>query len=135
MFFSDILLILAGLLLIVFAFFLGRKIGEYRRERFWRGEVQNHRRDAVLRSRAVLAGQFSEQMAPYLPGFDYSPNECKFLGSPVDFLVFKGSDNKEIEEVVFVEVKKGSSKLNKQEKGLKKAIENKKVSWREFRVD
>ncbi len=131
----SVILILAGLLLIILAFIVGKKIGEYKKERFWEGEIDKHRKDAVTRSRAVLAGQFSEQIAPYMPGFEFSPSECRFIGKPVDFLVFKGMDNKKIEEVVFVEVKTGSSKLSEQEKNLKDAIENKRVRWKEYRFN
>jgi predicted Holliday junction resolvase-like endonuclease len=98
-------------------------------------EIKEHRRDAVARSRAILGGQFAEQLSPFLPGFNYSPNECRFIGKPIDFVVFKGADGKNIEEVVFVEVKSGKSTLSSIERGLKKAIENGKVRWEEYRVD
>jgi predicted Holliday junction resolvase-like endonuclease len=48
--------------------------------------------------------------------------------------VFKGSDEKQIDEVVFMEVKSGKSKLNSQEKNLKDTIENKRVRWEEYRI-
>ena len=121
--------------MIVLSFIIGKKIGEYKKERFWEGEIEKHRKDAIVRSRAVLSGQFSEQIAPYMPGFEFSPSECRFIGKPVDFLVFKGMDNKQIEEVVFVEIKTGNSKLSAQEKNLKNAIENKRVRWKEYRFD
>ena len=73
-------------------------------------------------------------MAPYLPDFKYNPTECKFLGKPIDFIVFKGLDEKEIEEIVFVEVKSGKSTLNKNERSLRDAIKNKHVRWEEYRV-
>ena len=87
-----------------------------------------------MKSRAVLGGQFSEQLAPYLPNFNYLPTECRFIGKPIDFLVFKGMDEKNITEVIFVEAKSWKSKLSSQEKSLKEAIENKKVRWEEYRV-
>ena len=43
-------------------------------------------------------------------------------------------DEKKIEEIVFVEVKSGQSQLSKIEKSLKSAVENKKVSWHEYKV-
>lgn len=87
-----------------------------------------------MKSRAILGGQFSEQLAPYLPNFEYLPTECKFLGKPIDFVVFKGMDNKKIEEIIFVEVKSGNSKLNTHEKNLKDTINKKKVKWVEYRI-
>ena len=80
------------------------------------------RKDAVDRSRAVLTGQFSEQLAPYFPDFPYSPNEVRFLGKPVDFIVFRGCDSDAVSEVVFLEVKSGRSRLNATERSLKQAV-------------
>ena len=108
---------------IVIAYYLGKRS----RDRYWEGELESHRKDAIMKSRAVLGGQFSEQLAPYLPNFVYSPTECRFIGKPIDFVVFKGADEKKIDEVIFVEVKSGKSKLNVHEKNLKETIDNKRV--------
>lgn len=99
-----------------------------------RARVPREREDAIRRSRATLSGQFSEQLAPYLPDFPFDPTEAKFIGKPIDFLVFKGMSEKDISEVIFVEVKSGSSRLNGSENRLREAIENKRVSWFEYRV-
>jgi predicted Holliday junction resolvase-like endonuclease len=128
------LLILVLLLGIAIAYYIGYKIGAFRRDRFWAGEISLHRKDAIKKSRAVLGGQFSEQVAPFLPDFPFSPTECRFLGRPVDFLVFKGADEKDINEVVFVEVKSGKSKLSSSEKKLRETIEKKRVRWQEYHV-
>jgi predicted Holliday junction resolvase-like endonuclease len=73
------------------------------------------KREAVKRSRSVLSGIFAEQFAPYLPDFPFSPTEAKFIGAPIDFLVFKGIDAQHIDEVIFVEVKSGSARMNSNE--------------------
>ena len=69
-----------------------------------------------------------------MPGFPYLPTECRFVGKPTDFIVFKGMDEKKINEIVFVEVKSGDSKLSSQEKNLKEAIEKKRVRFEEYRI-
>ena len=125
------LIFLIGL---VIAYIAGIKIATIRRDRYWENELPTHRKDAVMRSRSVLSGMFSEQLAPYMPDFQFNPTECRFLGKPVDFLVFKGLDDKKVEEIVFVEVKSGKSKLSSVEKSLKEAIEKKKVRWEEYRI-
>ena len=48
--------------------------------------------------------------------------------------MFKGADNKKIDEVIFVEVKSGNAKINSHEKNLKEAIEKKKIRWVEYRI-
>jgi len=134
----DLTTILLVFFILVFGifigYFLGNKIAKIQRDKYWEGELTGHRKDAVLRSRAVLSGQFSEQLAPFFPDFNFKPTECKFLGKPVDFIVFKGGDDKKIDEVVFVEVKSGKSKLSSTEKSLKETIEKGKISWEEYRI-
>ncbi|MEJ2267979.1 MAG: Holliday junction resolvase-like protein, partial [Nanoarchaeota archaeon] len=100
--FSIILLV--GLII---AYLIGYKFGAFRKNREWENELPNHRRKAILKSRAILGGQFSEQLAPYLPDFNYLPTECRFVGKPIDFIVFKGMDEKDINEIIFIEVKSG----------------------------
>ncbi len=113
---------------------MGSKVGAGKKHREWELSLPEYRKEAIMKSRAVLGGQFSENLAPYLPDFPYSPTECRFLGKPTDFIVFKGMDEKKIDEVVFVEVKSGDSKLSSQEKNLKNAIEKKKVKFEEYRI-
>jgi hypothetical protein len=43
-------------------------------------------------------------------------------------------DAQSIEEVIFVEVKSGSARLNHNEHSLKEAIDNKRVRWHEYHV-
>jgi predicted Holliday junction resolvase-like endonuclease len=72
-------------------------------------------------------------MAPLLPGFPFDPGDCRFVGKPVDFIVFKGMNEKNISGVIFLEVKSGSEKrLNDQEKQLREAVLAGRVTWAEF---
>ena len=129
---SIVILLLIGLVII--AYWLGNKAGVFKRDKYWEAEIPNYRKDAILKSRAVLGGHFSEQLAPFLPDFKYLPTECRFVGKPIDLIVFKGMDEKDINEVVFVEVKSGKSKLSPVERKLKETIKNKKVKWEEYRI-
>ena len=113
---------------------IGFLIGKYIAKKQHEEKIPEIRDTAIKQSRAVLSGQFSEQIAPYMPDFPYKPTEARFIGKPVDFVVFKGMDEKKIDEVVFVEVKSGQSQLSKVEKTLKETIQNKKVSWSEYKV-
>jgi predicted Holliday junction resolvase-like endonuclease len=93
------------------------------------------RKDSVNRSRSTLKGRISEQMAPLLPEFPYSPADARFIGNPIDFVVFDGYTKVKDEKgdtisVVFVEVKKGKGKLTREESLIKRAVEEGRVSWR-----
>ena len=128
-------IILALIIISIISYLAGKKLGKLQAEKELEPRLVEERGDAIKRSRAVLSGQFSEQLAPYLPNFPYKPTEARFIGKPVDFIVFKGMDEKKIEEVVFVEVKTGKNQLSSVEKSLKETIQGKKVSWSEYRVD
>jgi predicted Holliday junction resolvase-like endonuclease len=130
----DAVTIILVLVLLIAAFLIGHWIGVFRRDRYWESELPEHRREAIAKSRAVLGGQFSEQLAPFLPDFKYLPTECRFIGKPIDLLVFRGMDQKEIDEVVFVEVKSGKARNSPVEKSLKDTIEKKRVRWEEYRI-
>ena len=117
---------------------LGRLMGVQQGRKLEAAEWEGGRLEAVVKarlkqSRAVLGGLVSEQIAPLLPGFPFDPGDCRFIGKPVDFIVFKGMNEQNIPEVVFLEVKSGSSKsLNQQEKRLRDAIQAGRVSWVQF---
>jgi len=119
---------------IFFGIKLGKNLGRKISEDEFKQQIPEIREDAILRSRSVLTGQFSEQLAPYFPNFPFNPTEMRFIGKPIDFIVFKGLDEKEITEIIFVEVKSGKSRLNQNEKSLKTAIINKKIRWEEYRI-
>lgn len=125
-----VLVIGVAVLFLAIGYIIGKKLTEH----LWKDKLPQIREEAISRSRSVLAGQFSEQLAPYLPDFPFKPTEAKFIGKPIDFLVFEGMDEKEIREVVFVEVKSGKAILNAHEKNLKEAIKEKKVRWVEYRI-
>ena len=126
----SIIFLSVGVIIAVISY----KFGKFKTNKIWEDALPDHRKQAIAQSRAVLSGNFSEQIAPFLPDFPFSPTECRFIGKPVDFVVFKGADSKQIEEIVFVEVKSGNAKLSPQEKNLKDTIEKGRVNWKEYRV-
>jgi predicted Holliday junction resolvase-like endonuclease len=93
------------------------------------------RKDSVNCARSTLKGKNSEQMAPYLPEFPFAPSDTRFIGSPIDFIVFDGytkaKDGKgETISVVLVEMKKRKGKLTREESLVKRAVEAGRVTWR-----
>jgi len=96
----------------------------------WQAEVLRASKQAVIQSRAVLGGKFTEQMAPYLPEFKYDPTEARFIGSPIDFVVFPGLSLGDPQEVVIVEVKSGKNcALTPSERKIQQLIKDGMVRW------
>lgn len=91
------------------------------------------RQDAVQRSQAVTAGKVAEHVVPWLPGFDFNPKDARFLGSPIDFVVFDGLDAGAVRRVVFVEVKTGAASLSGRERSVRDAVQQRRVEWLELR--
>ena len=91
---------LTTVLILVIIFILGIIFGKAFQKIKDKNEVSKQREDAVKRSRAVLGGQFAEQLAPYFPDFPCNPGDVKFLGKPIDFIAFPGmAEGKKIEEI------------------------------------
>lgn len=98
------------------------------------------RKDSVNRSRSTLKGKIAEQMAPILPDFGYTPADARFIGSPVDYIIFDGltqvADEKGGEiRIVFMDVKKGNgAELTRTQRFIREAVERKAISWKTMRI-
>jgi predicted Holliday junction resolvase-like endonuclease len=106
----------------------------------WKVEASEEiRKDAVNRSRSTLKGKIAEQIAPLLPEFLYNPADARFIGSPLDYIIFDGltdvSDDKKASiRIIFMDVKKGSASLSRTQRVIKEAIEEKAVRWETLRI-
>jgi predicted Holliday junction resolvase-like endonuclease len=101
----------------------------------WQQESEEGiRQDAIERSRAVILGKVSEHLVPFFPGFQHNPKDARFLGTPVDFVVFDGLDDGEVRRITFVEVKTGSSSLNTRERQVRNVVKQRVVEWEELRI-
>lgn len=116
-------------ILIIFAFVVGKVIGRLQSEKTFKQRLLDARKDSNNRSRSIIKGQVAETFAPLMPNFPIPSNQCQFLGKPVDFIGFKEDDKGNISEVLFIEVKSGSSKLSKREKSLQSTIDAGNVSY------
>lgn len=134
--FSDSrLLLLCVCIFLVIYLFLGILIGSVIQRLKDSSRIKKEREDAVKKSRAVLGGQFGEQIAPFLPKFPCNPGDVRFIGKPVDFIAFPGSaEGKTVTDVLFIEVKSGDSHLSNREKEIKNAIKAGRVHYVEYRL-
>ena len=97
---------------------------------------------SVNTSRAVLKGKMAEQLAPIMPEFTYLPSDAKFLGDPVDYVVFDGYSNyrdgdglAEDIEVVLIDIKSGGARLTKGQMAIADAIADGRVRFETIRID
>jgi predicted Holliday junction resolvase-like endonuclease len=124
----SVILLIIVIALIYRLFKAGREFEQWKEEEAKR--LEEARRQAIVQSRAVLGGKFTEQMAPYLPEFNYDPTEARFIGTPIDLVVFPGLAVGEPKEIVLIEVKSGrAAKLTPQEKKIEELVEAGMVRW------
>jgi predicted Holliday junction resolvase-like endonuclease len=120
--------IIVSVILFVIVIVLISRLSKVERE--FEQRLKEERKEAIGRSRSVLGGKFTEQMAPYLPEFHYDPTEARFIGDPIDLVVFPGLASREPTEVVIIEVKGGkSSGLTPVERKIKELIDAYKVRF------
>ena len=102
----------------------------------WKTEAEREiRRDAIDKSQSVTMGKMTEHIVPYLPGFEFNPSDARFIGSPIDLVVFDGLGNDEVKKIVFVEIKTGASTLSTRERLVRDAILARNVEWKEIIVN
>lgn len=101
-------------------------------------EEEKIREDAIKKSSSIILGKVGEQLAPLLlmKNYGISIKDLRFLGSPVDFIGFKGLNENKPEKIFFIEIKtKKNSKLSEKEKMIKKLIKDKKVEFIEINLE
>lgn len=107
-----------------------------------REALEEARRKSVNTSRAVLKGKMAEQFAPLFPQFNYLPADARFLGDPIDYVVFNGySEFRDGEisadeiEVVLIDIKSGRARLSKGQQAIANAIRTGRVRFETIRID
>jgi predicted Holliday junction resolvase-like endonuclease len=83
------------------------------------------RAEAVKQSGATIRGNITQHLIPYFPDFAWNPRDVRFLGTPVDLVVFSGlSEKDELDSIVFIEVKTGKTgSLSESQKKVKRYLE------------
>ena len=105
-------------------------------------QMKDNAKRSVNTSRAVLKGKMAEQFAPILPEFPYLPSDAKFLGDPIDYVVFSGySEFREglvdanAIEVIFIDIKSGQARLSKGQQAIAQAISDGRVRFETIRIN
>lgn len=77
----------------------------------------------------------NEKIAPILPNFPYNYKDLMFMGKWVDYIVFDGLSEWYVHQIVLLELKSGKSRLNKNEKLIKDAVDKGKVKYKVLRIN
>jgi len=115
---EQILLAAVALLIAITAYYV------YKSSRL---EKTLQRLEFDIRSQQVRYGKAWEKFAPFMENFPYDPNSFKFIGEPIDGIVF------DPEKIVFLEIKTGKSALTQKQRAIRELVKAKKVEWEELR--
>lgn len=80
------------------------------------------------KSSEVRLGKIGENLAPFTDEWPWDPNNFRFIGSPIDGIQFKD------DEIIFVEIKTGRSRLSKYQTKCRELVETGKVTFKTFRI-
>ncbi|MBW2974072.1 hypothetical protein KY346_06820 [Candidatus Woesearchaeota archaeon] len=85
---------------------------------------------AQITAKAVNIGKKLEVVLPTMKDFKWQLPDCRFLGDPIDLITFNGMSINKIDSLSFIEVKSGGARLNKHQKAVKEAVEDRKVRYK-----
>lgn len=88
---------------------------------------------AGITAKSVNIGKNLEKILPTMKDFKWALPDSRFLGDPIDLLVFNGASVGKVSSISFVEVKTGKARLNQHQKAIKDAVEDKKVHYKEIK--
>ena len=86
----------------------------------------------TITTTAVNIGKSLEKVLPSMDDFRWNLPDCRFLGDPIDLVTFNGCCQNKIESISFIEVKSGSARLNKNQRRVRDAVQDKKVVYEVF---
>ena len=89
--------------------------------------------EAEERAIAVGFGKIIEKFIPAYKDLELQFYECRPLYEPIDIIVFNGLIKRKVGSITFLEVKSGTSGLNKHQRMIRDAILDDKVTLRVLR--
>ncbi len=96
--------------------------------------LKNERELSIKKSKSVILWEVYEKVLPFLPNFPYAPRDMTFVWKGIDYIIFDGLSEGNLKKIIFLEVKSGSSQLNKNEKMIREKILANKVEYSEYRI-
>lgn len=84
--------------------------------------------------RAVIKGQLAEQLYPLSIDCPYTLSDMKFIGMPIDYIIFDGytqckDGDGEIREIIFADIKTGKATLSPHQRSIRDAVNSGRVRW------
>ena len=94
-------------------------------------EKAKERIDISERSAAAGGkGKIVEGLIPVMKGFGYEMEDCRFLANPIDYIIFEGASQGNVDHITFMDIKAGkSADLDTHQRKIRDAIKNNDVKF------
>lgn len=90
-----------------------------------------HLKDIGFRKNSLSSryGKMTEQFIPFLKNYPYEPTNFRFIGAPIDGIQF------EDDKIIFIEFKTADSQLSLRQRQIAELVWQKKVEFKEMRME
>jgi predicted Holliday junction resolvase-like endonuclease len=134
---NDLVTLALTLAVVVLSVWL---IGEKRKRRDVEDSIPHLQDQAVkdfrTRSGRTRVGNAVQHFVPFLEDFGYDPCDARLIsGGPIDYVVFDGLSEGALREIVFLDVKTGTSRLNRDQRTVRGCLQQGNVSFATFEID
>jgi predicted Holliday junction resolvase-like endonuclease len=87
------------------------------------------RADASVETGAISSGfgKIIEKVVPAYQNFNMPRNDSRFLGEPIDYIVFDGASQMKINHITFMDIKTGKGRLDEDQRMVRDAVLDHKV--------
>lgn len=124
---KEIIILIFWLFVWLFIWIIIWKIIKYK-------TLKKQRELSIKKSKSVILWEVYEKVLPFLPNFPYAPRDMTFVWKWIDYIIFDWLSAWELKEIIFLEVKSGTSKLNNNEKMIRDIIYKNKVKYKEYKI-
>jgi predicted Holliday junction resolvase-like endonuclease len=97
--------------------------------------IEIERADAIKTSKSIVKGKTVEQLIPFFPDFPYQSADLKGIFAPIDYVIFDGMSRNDIKQIVFMDIKSGSSQLTERQRQIQDCLKNSRLKFETFRVN
>ena len=123
----DVVLILVGIIVLLLG--LVYNLSKSHEKEIAQKDEEFKKLQFQKKSSEVRLGQITEHVAPFLKDFPFDPKKARFIGTPIDMIIF------EDDKIVIVEVKSGGSRLSDTQRKIKQLVADRQIEWYEHRVE
>ena len=97
-------------------------------------ELKESKKRIKISERSAAAGgkgKIVEGLIPVMKGFGYEMEDCRFLANPIDYIIFEGASQGNVDHITFMYIKAGkSADLDTHQRKIRDAIKNNDVKFK-----